>query len=147
MVENTGGVVRTDNREREPGQLNDKLAREINALAENFPDEVRIVDLRIPPSSLLPKYYIDYGYIEECSPPDGWTEYYSDLSTSVRAPLSVLLRRVIKAGFETIGSVREASIDELVEPRHIPNGSIKESPILNQKNAQFIKACFLHKID
>lgn len=95
------------------------FALRIKAFAGNYPDDTRIIDLRIPDQNLDTDELRLFGFLspDERHTPDGWVKFYSELEEPERNALGNLFNLLLQEGIGVIGDVRGAQAPELVSDR------------------------------
>ncbi len=113
------------------------LLEKVRSAAYDLPDDTRIGDLRIPPEAMKKSYYIPYGYIEDCTPPRAWKEFYTKLPHGERKSLSGVFNKAMESGFETVGIIRKASREQLRTPK-----TLKGMQRISENGLNFLTRAF-----
>ncbi len=92
-------------------QVTDEFLTGLNQVIGQLPDEIRLFDLlprKLPYTRL---------YQRQVNPPAGWEEYRNSLPAFGGRPiLSFTINKAIKAGYTSLGDIRETSYREMIDP-------------------------------
>lgn len=117
-----------------------EFAEKVRQHAAHFPHETKIADLIVDLNAVRKCLKADKR--EGRSTTSDWERFYSQLSKPQKSFLGSTLRLVVRAGFETLGEIRNASQEELRETQAVAPISGRTRPILSEGKATFLKQAF-----